>query len=41
MELETPATEVKKNPNKPTRMIVLVERLVRELAMMKIYLYET
>ena len=41
MEPETPATEVKKQPNKPTRMIVLVEGVVRELAMVWKFLYQT
>jgi hypothetical protein len=33
MEPETPATEVKKHPNNPTRMMVLVEGMFNELAM--------
>ena len=33
MEPDTPATEVKKHPNNPTRMIVLVEGMFCELAM--------
>ena len=33
MEPETPATEVKNHPNKPTRMMVLVEGVFSELAM--------
>jgi hypothetical protein len=34
MAPETPATEVKKHPNKPTRMMVLVEGVFIEFAMM-------
>ena len=35
IEPETPATEVRKQPNKPTRMMVLVEGVLSELAMMR------
>jgi hypothetical protein len=34
MEPETPATEVKKHPTSPTRIMVLVEGIFNEWAMM-------
>jgi hypothetical protein len=38
MEPDTPATEVKKHPTNPTKMMVLVEGMFSELAIMQIYL---
>jgi hypothetical protein len=37
MAPETPATEVKKHPTNPTRMMVLDEGMFNELAMMRMY----
>ncbi len=34
IEPDTPATEVKKHPTNPTRIMVLVEGMFSELAMM-------